>query len=159
VEAFQPFRPDLKNTYEAAPPVMQTGTHLFNVQFAGRRGGVSRLLAVPGESTLAEVAGAVLKAFKFSDTEHLYEFKYRNRLGKPQTYRHEECIDGPWSYEIQVECLDLPIKGILSFEFDFGASWEFELKLEGIEPQSVGSERIKVIKSNGDPPPQYPQYL
>ncbi len=67
---FRPWFPEWNNVFQPAPPVTQTGTHIIKVKFAGGQAlaGISCLLSVPGDATLDELADAVLKAFKFSDT-------------------------------------------------------------------------------------------
>lgn len=153
---FGPFRPELVKAYELELPVMEAGTHFFRVKFADGPSDISCLLAVPGEAKLDEVASTVLKAFKFGDTDHLYEFRYRDRFGKTRNCNHYGCDEGPWAEEIEVGGMGLPVKGVINFLFDFGASWRFELQLERIESASGKKGAIKILESTGRPPEQYP---
>jgi hypothetical protein len=155
VEAFHRFRPELKKTYELQAPVIEAGSYFFRCKIPEDQGRASCLLAVPSEATLHEVASAVLDAFKFWDTEHLYEFRYRDRLGRARVYNHYECDEGPWADEIKVGGMDLPAKSIVHFLFDFGNSCKFELKLEKIAPSGAQSGEIEIVEFVGQPPPQY----
>lgn len=157
---FRPWFPEWKMVFRVPQPITQTGTHIIRVKFAGGQGlaGISCLMAVPGDATLDELAYAVLKAFKFSDTDHLYEFRYRDRLGKSRVCCHPYSDEGPWASEIELGDAGLPVKGVMTFLFDFGDSWRFELRLERIEPPGKKNAPIKVIESTGKPPKQFPDW-
>ena len=151
---FRPYFPEWKNVFRLARAETQAGTHMIMVKFAARQGlaGISRLLAVPGDATLDDLAYAVLKAFKFSDTEHLYAFRYRDQLGKSRVYNHPETDEGPWASEIELGDTGLPLKGVMKFLFDFGDCWRFELRLERIAPPGKKNAPIEIIESTGEPP-------
>jgi hypothetical protein len=118
---------------------------------------VWRRLAVPGGATLDDMADAVLKAFKFWDDDHLYEFSYRDQLGRTRTYNHPYCDEGPFASELEVWDMDLPEKEVVEFTFDFGNTWKFELRLERIEPAKERRGKIELLESAGKAPPQYPE--
>ena len=159
--AFRPFFPAWAKVFRPTASVVQPGVYVFKVTFANYRvpGNVWRRLAVPATASLDEVARAVLRAFKFSDTQHLYEFRYRDHLGRGRTYfspYHEDEVER--ADEIAVGATELPEKGVMKFLFDYGDSWQFELKLERIDPPGKADAPIKVIESTGKAPEQYPAW-
>ena len=155
--AFRSHFPEWKRVYGLAHSAGQPGIYVFKASFADHRAPRDVLcrLAVPGYASLHKVALAVLRAFKFSDTGHLYKFNFRDRLGKTRTYFHPASDEGPYADEAAVRDLDLPEKHIMKFLFDFGDSWKFELQLERIEPPEKHKTPIKITEVVGRPPKQY----
>jgi hypothetical protein len=157
--AFQPWIPAWRTVYVPEAAARTTGKYVFRAGFAPRWGSRSvwRRLAAPGRATLDDLAGAVLEAFEFSDTEHLYEFSYRDRLGRQRKYNHPYCDDGPYASELEIQDMELMEKEVVEFLFDFGSTWKFELKLERIEPVGAGGRKIELREAAGEAPPQYPE--
>lgn len=157
--AFQPWIPAWRTVYVPGAAAPTTGRFVFRAGFAPRSGSRSvwRRLAVPGGETLDGLADAVLQAFEFSDTEHLYAFSYRDRLGRERTYNHPYCDEGPYASELEVREMGLPEKKVVKFLFDFGDCWKFELRLERIEPERGRGRRIELLEWAGKAPPQYPE--
>lgn len=157
---FRPYFPEWEKVYGLAPAPASTGRYVFKVSLAGRErgGGVWRRLAVPAGDTLDDLSFAVLDAFGFTDTDHLYEFRYRDHLGRGRVYNHPYTDDGPYASEITVGKSGLPEKGTMTFKFDFGDCWKFELRLERIEEERKDAREIELIDSGGTAPPQYPDY-
>ena len=155
---FRPYFPEWEKVFAPPRPVTRPGVHVFKVSFTDRRvpGEVWCRLAVPGNASFYELANAMLKAFKFSDTEHLYEFRFRDRLGKGRAYFHPGDDEGPYADEVAVGDTGLPVNGKMKFLFDYGDSWRFELRLERIEPPVKEDAPIRVIEKTGKPPKQYP---
>ena len=158
--AFRPYFPEWEKVSGLQRAASQAGTYVFKASFADFRvtGEVWCRLAVPSDDSLDDLASAVLKAFKFTDTEHLYDFRYRDRLGKGRVCNHSYMDEGPYASEIEVGDTGLPEKGILKFLFDYGDSWHFELRLERIESPGKKNAAIKVLESAGKPPKQYPDW-
>ncbi len=159
--AFRPFFPAWEKVFGLTSSAVQPGVYVFKVMFADYRvpGDVWRRLAVPDGASLEDVAEAVLSAFKFTDTEHLYEFRYRDRLGRGRAYFSPYDDEKPeCAAEIVVGATELPVKGVMKFLFDYGDSWQFELKLERIDPPGQADARIEVIESTGKAPKQYPSW-
>ena len=153
----QPFFPEYQKVFALPLPQAQPGVYVFKVGFDPRYGptDVWRRLAVPDAASLYAVAAEIIKAFQFSDDEHLHEFRYRDRIGRERVYLHPYAEEGASSDEISVGETDLPEKQTMAFLFDFGASWHFTLRLERIEPPDPKLKRPKVIASAGVPPKQY----
>lgn len=157
--AFQPYFPDWQRRFALAEAPAREGTFVFKASLNPRWHGSTawHRLAVPHSSTLDELANAVLRAFAF-DNDHLYQFRYRDHLGKTRVYNHPFAHEGPDGTEITVGESGLPVKEVLSFRFDFGDDWRFLLRLEQIEPSKGDRQRIVLLESHGKNPRQYPAY-
>ncbi len=158
--AFQAYFPEWQKTYALPQQGAQSGIYIFKVSLTDHRanGEVWRRLAVPGHVSLDELADAVLQAFDFSDREHLYEFRYRDRLGKGQVYFHPETEEGPYAHELEIQLSGLPEKGVMKFRFDYGDDWRFELKLERIDPLDKKMKHSALLESFGKAPAQNPDW-
>jgi hypothetical protein len=156
--AFQPFFPEWEKLFETGPAEARPGLYVFKVTMTDRRAGgvVWRRLAVPGGVRLDAVAGAVLEAFDFEDTLHLYEFRFRDRLGKGRVYHDDEAEEGPYADDVALEALNLPDGTVMAFRFDSGDDWRFEVRLERVEPPGKAKIRITLLESAGEAPEQYP---
>ena len=89
---------------------------------------------------------------------HLYEFRFRDRLGKGRAYYHHECGEGPYAEEVELGELNLPDQAELAFRFDYGDDWRFELRLERVEPLGKAKQTITLLESAGKAPQQYPDW-
>jgi len=157
---FHPYFPEWQNVYARPRREAKLGAHIFKVTLAGwqgGRGGIWRRLAVPGTDSLDELAGAILRAFKF-DNDHLYDFRYRDQRGKQCVVNHPESDEGPFTPEIAVCETDLALKDFMIFTFDYGEDWKFNVRLEQIEDEPCRLKRAKVIASEGKAPAQYPSF-
>ncbi len=154
--AFQPCFPEWRKLFRTGSVEERPGSYVFKVTMTDRRaaGVVWRRLEVPSGVTLAEVADAVLQAFDFDGTMHLYEFRFRDRLGQGRVYYHDEAEAGPYAEEVKLVELYLPDGAELAFRFDYGASWRFELRLERLELQGQESTQIPLLESVGKAPSQ-----
>ena len=133
---------------------IQHSSYVFKVSL----GSAYRKITAPGTTSLEELAGSILSAFHF-DNDHLYEFIYKNRYGITERVVHPyvesdelcttDCVIG-----------ELPIyKGMeLTFHFDFGDDWRFQLIVESIESKDTSCSGPTVIEQHGKPPEQYPDW-
>jgi hypothetical protein len=157
---FHPYFPEWKNVYACPSREARLGAHIFKVTLAGWQGGgggIWRRLALPPDASLDELAGAILRAFKFDD-DHLYDFRYRDQRGKLRVYNHPGTDEGPFTTDIAVNEMDLALKDTMLFTFDYGDNWEFEVRLEQVEAESCRLRRVKVTASAGKAPAQYPDF-
>jgi Plasmid pRiA4b ORF-3-like protein len=155
---FQPYFPEWQTVYARPKRHARPGTHIFKATLTGWRGGgggIWRLLAVPADATLEDLAEAILEAFKL-DNDHLYDFRYRDERGRQRQYNHSYTDEGPYLHEITVGESELPLKGEMDFTFDYGDYWRFKVRLEKIDLGSTPVGQPKVIEFTGEPPPQYP---
>jgi len=157
--AFQPYFPEWQRVFTEAIPEVRPGLYVFKVNLDPRYYGKGtwRRLAVPHTCDLEDVALAVLEAYEFDD-DHLWEFRFRDQLGKARVYNHYYCDEGPYTHEITVGKMALPEGQTMKFRFDFGDCWDFLLRLERIEPRDPKVRQPKVIEAVGEPPEQYPNY-
>ena len=157
---FRPHFPDWRKVFALAEPGFQAGLHIFTVSMDDFRAGGSvwRQLAVPARISLDALARAILDAFKFTDDQHLYEFRFRDHFGKGRVYYHPCTDEGPFAHQIAVGDTGLPEKGTMKFLFDYGDSWRFKLQLDRIDPPDKKIRRPRVIGSAGRAPKQYPDW-
>jgi hypothetical protein len=157
---FQPYFPEWQHVYARPSREAKQGAHIFKVTLAGWQGGrgnIWRRLAVPPDTSLDQLAGAILRAFDFDD-DHLYDFQYRDQRGKQRVYNHPFTDEGPFTPDITVGDTDLALKDTMLFTFDYGDDWQFEVRLEKIEAEPRRPQRAKVIESAGEAPEQYPAF-
>jgi len=153
---FQRYRPDWRTVYSRPGPELRTGTHLFKVSLSGWRGDsrIWRRIAAPADTSLDDLAWAILKAFKF-DNDHMYDFQYRDRRGQYRAYGHPYGDERPFTTEITLAETELPIKDAMRFTFDYGDNWQFTVCLEAVEEGSSSLKKPKVVESAGKAPEQY----
>ncbi|HVM50443.1 MAG TPA: hypothetical protein VMU04_20620 [Candidatus Acidoferrum sp.] len=157
---FHPYFPEWQTVYARPSSAARSGTNIFKVALTGWRApaaGIWRRLAVPPDVSLDWLAGAILDAFEF-DSDHLYDFQYRDQRGRRRVYNHPYSEEGPWTPEIAVGETELAVKDAMRFTFDYGDNWQFDVRLERIEDGVCRLKNPKVIESAGKAPEQYPQY-
>ncbi len=158
--AFQKHFPDWQKVYAPAAPSLGKGLCVFKVCLDPRYFDSSawfRIVA-PGDLSLHHLAQAILRAFQFDDDDHLYEFRYRDRLGKARCYNHPCCEEGPWADQISIGNTGLEKGQTMKFCFDFGDAWRFLVRLDRIQAPDASIRSSKVIESHGKPPKQYPDW-
>ncbi|MCI0464096.1 MAG: plasmid pRiA4b ORF-3 family protein [Gemmataceae bacterium] len=150
---FQPYFPEWRNNLVVPEEGPRDGVFVFKVAL----GKVWRKIAIPARLTLEDLAGAILDSVDFDD-DHLYEFTYRNRLGATVRVSHPYCDEGPFTPEIEIGELPLNPGQSMTFLFDFGDNWQFNVLLEQIDPPNPRMKKPKLIESHGKAPPQYPDW-
>ena len=150
---FQPYFPEWRENLEFPELEPREGTFIFRVSL----GKVWRLIAMPADGTLDDLVDWILRSVKF-DSDHLYEFTYRDRLGPtvsaitrrwtkvpgPTRFRSGRCR---WSRGRRWNCV-----------YDFGDNWEFTVKLERIEPPGAKIKAPRILEKHGPAPEQYPRW-
>jgi hypothetical protein len=133
---------------------IQDSIYVFKVTL----GSAYRKIAVPGITSLEELAESILSAFNF-DNDHLYEFIYKNRYGITERIVH------PYVENDELCTTDCAVSGLpfykgmeLTFHFDFGDDWRFQLVVESIASKDVSCTAPTVIEQQGNPPEQYPDW-
>jgi hypothetical protein len=150
---FQPYFPEWRENLEFPEPEPREGTFIFRVSL----GKIWRLIAMPADATLDDLVGLILRSVDF-DSDHLYEFTYRDRLGAEASASHSAMDEGPWADQIPVGTLPLEPGQTMNLLYDFGDSWKFTVKLERIEPPGAKAKRPRILESHGKAPPQYPDW-
>ncbi len=149
---FQPFFPEWVNNLNLTEGETREGTFIFRVSLGKD---VWRRIAMPADDTLDDLASWILRSVKF-DSDHLYEFICRSRLGTKLRIVHPEMDDGPWADEVWIGDVPLEPGQTMQFHFDFGDNWRFDVKLERIEPTDAKVKAPAIMEKHGKSPEQYP---
>jgi Plasmid pRiA4b ORF-3-like protein len=120
-------------------------------------GDVWRRIAIPAEATLDDLVNSILKSVGFDD-DHLYEFAYRDRFGATVRVEHPDSHEGPWTDEVRVGDLPLEPGQMMTLTYDFGDEWQFEVRLERIEPPGSKIKVARILERHGKAPEQYPEW-
>lgn len=147
--ALQPYFPEWKNNLSVPEWAFREGTHVFKVSLWD----LWRRIAIPADQTLDALASAILDAVEF-DHDHLHEFSYRNRFGVTDRINHPYMDEGPWTSEVLIGSVPLRVGQAMTYVFDFGDWWEFDVTLERVNPDMVVKEPV-VLEKHGEPPDQY----
>lgn len=150
--AIQPFFPQWKNNISIPPMVFREGVHIFRVSL----GRVWFRIGMPASDFMDGLASMILGAVHF-DSDHLYMFTYRNRFGSLEVVNHYYVEDPPWANEVRIGELELPVGQPMTFLFDFGDEWEFEVVLERVETDR-NIQKPELLEMHGEPPEQYPRW-
>jgi len=151
---FAPYVPQWQHSLALPSWVFREGRHIFKVSL-GR--GLWRRIAIDAGEPLDVLAGAILDAYEF-DHDHLYRFSYRNRFGVAESVQHPYLEDGLWTSKVRVGDVPLAVGQSMTYLFDFGNQWEFEVTLEQTEPPGEGRDRPALLDGRGDAPEQYPSW-
>jgi hypothetical protein len=146
---FQPFFPEWRRNLEVPCLEPREGMFIFRVSLRK----VWRLIAMPSDATLEDLASWILDSVGFDD-DHLFEFTYRDRLGAECSIHHPQMDEGPWADEVNVGELPLEPGQTMTFVFDFGDYWKFTVKLERVEPRGA-RKRPRILERHGKAPQQY----
>jgi hypothetical protein len=149
--ALQPYFPQWKNNPSVPEWAFREGTYIFKVSL----GRIWRQIAVAADLTLDGLASTILDAVEF-DHDHLHMFSYQNRFGFEERVFHSYMDEGPWTSEVMVGDVPLNVGQTMTFLFDFGDQWEFDVTLERIDPADASVRDAVILESHGKPPEQYP---
>jgi hypothetical protein len=152
-ELMRPSFPEWENNLVLPVPERREGTCVFRVSLGNI---LWREIAIGDEETLEDLVPCILNSVKF-DFDHLYEFRFRDVLGRRVSVRHPVMDEGPFTDEVEIGALPLKVGQSMTFMYDFGDNWEFDVKLMRIDPPSRG-KLPKVLKKHGKAPPQYPRW-
>lgn len=125
------------------------GRYIFKVSL----GKVWRKISISAHEDFDELSSAILSAFNFDD-DHLYSFSYEARFGNEEEVNHPYMEEGGSADEITLGEIALTVGAQISFLFDFGDNWRFDIVLEKIIPEDDKSSP-KIIEKQGKPPKQY----
>ena len=116
-----------------------------------------RKIAIPSNLTLYDFSSAILKAFSFYN-DHLHQFTYKDRQGGKQSITHPYSQEPPSTDEVLIRNWQIGIGDRITYVFDFGDWWEFNVVLESIDEPDPKLKKAKVIDKKGKAPEQYPDY-
>jgi hypothetical protein len=100
---------------------------------------------------------AILDAIKF-DTDHLFEFEFRDQFGRIVRINHLAVEEGPYVDEFPNGELPLQPGQSMTFLFDYGDSWKFDITLEKIDPPKPRMQKPRLLAARGKAPQQYPNW-
>ena len=146
----QPYFPQWQNNLIFTQEKSTEGVYVFKVSL----GKCWRKIAIPSQLNLDILAAEILEAFDFCN-DHLYRFICRQRTGTTLHINHPYIEEKPFTDEFIVGDLPLLEGSKMTFFFDFGDNWEFDLILEEIQPVNPKMKEPKILKSYGEPPEQY----
>jgi len=148
----QPYFPEWRRALQLPEgDEFREGVHIFKVSLdkAWRR------IAIPGGNFMQALSQAILIAFDFDD-DHLYSFIFEDRFGMEARINHPYMDDQPpWVDEIKVGAAPLKPGMSMTFLFDFGDEWEFEVTLEEVGPVDRRIKKPKLLEAHGKAPVQY----
>jgi hypothetical protein len=150
-EIFKPFFPQWNQSLTHPEAEFRDGEHTLKLSW----GNVWRRLVAPADTSLDDVAHALLDAFNF-DHDHLYQFEFRNSQGQ-QVQVVCPMLDDAEFFTDDFLLGDLPIAegDAMTMLYDFGDNWQFNIKLEQISDTPSRRSGPKVTKRSGSPPKQY----
>jgi hypothetical protein len=151
---FAPYVPQWQRVPALASWDFRPGRYIFRVSLSR---GLWRQIAIDAGEPLDMLASAILNAYEF-DHDHLYEFNYRSLSGAEESVHHPYMDEGPWTSEMRVGDVPLPVGQSMTYVFDFGDWWEFEVTLEQIETPGKARRGPALLDGHGDAPEQYPKW-
>lgn len=129
----------------------QEGTHVFKVSL----GGCWRRIAISADSDFDTFAYAILSSVDF-DVDHLYSFMYRDHSGMEAEINHPYIREGELTNEVQIGDLNLYPGQMMTFLFDFGDEWEFNIKFERLDTEmKIKIDEPVLLEEEGEAPVQY----
>jgi len=149
----RPYWPGWKNTLPALTPwTFREGMHVFKVSL----GRIWRRIAIDAHESLDSLASIIIDSVDFT-SDHLYQFSYRNRYGLYEEINHPYLDGGPFTSEVELGDLPLRVGQTMTFLFDFGDQWEFDVTLEQVDLPRAG-EKPRIMEAHGPSPEQYPSW-
>ena len=148
----QPYFPAWVNNLSIPEWVLRRGTHVFKVSL----GSIWRRIAIPGNYPIDVLASAIVDSVNFTH-DHLYDFRYENRFGVVERIDHPDLDTdwaGPRTTKVLVGEVPLQIGQAMTFTYDYGDCWEFEVILESVDPD-VTTGYVKLLERHGRAPRQY----
>jgi hypothetical protein len=117
---------------------------------------VSRLIAVRGDQTLADLHEALRDAFDWWD-DHLYSFWLDGVHWGDSQREYTSPVEpepGVQTADVELRRLGLTVGQEIAYVFDFGDEWRVRLRLTETRP--AGEETFPdTIERRGKAPPQY----
>ena len=152
-EILQPCLPAWQRNLDVAANAFQGGVYIFKASL----GRIWRRIAISGKDTLGRMSDGILHAYAF-DHDHLYAFYYKNRFGRKTSIKHPYMDEPPFTTDVRIG--DLPLRpGVsMTYVFDFGDYWEFDVNLERIDPAERRMRKYRILESHGEAPEQYPSW-
>ncbi len=120
-------------------------------------GKIWRRIAISSKMTLADLGSLILESVDF-DSDHLDMFTYKNQIGRTVEVSHPYADGSPSTDEVRIGDLPLVEGFSMTYVFDFGDWWEFNVQLEKIQADESRSKDGAIIERYGEAPQQYPDW-
>jgi hypothetical protein len=147
----QPWFPIWRRNLKHPEVAFQDGTYIFKVSW----GRVWRRIAITGQDDLGRLGRAIIDAFEFTH-DHLDQFSYRNRFGALVRINHPLVEEPPLSSEVRIGDLPLRPGAAMTYLYDFGARWEFNVQLERLDSVDRTLDQARILEAHEEAPIQYP---
>jgi len=147
---FAPFFPEWRHHLVLSEPEKLEGIYVFKVSL----GSVWARIAIPSDGLLEDLSASILNAYQF-DFDHLYCFTYVNRFGIAGHVNHPDMDEPLWADEVTIDDLGLTPGMVMTYRYDFGDNWQFQVLLERVEPPDSTVKQAKLLDLHGKPPSQY----
>jgi Plasmid pRiA4b ORF-3-like protein len=150
---FGEYFPEWQNTLSIEKPVFRPGVHTFKVTLDK----IWRRIAIAGDLSLSDLSHLILKSVDF-DSDHLDLFRYQHPTGSTLEIYHPYAEEQPSTDEVRVG--DIPLKPgtSMTYIFDYGDWWKFQVLLESVGEISKKQNYQAVLERHGTPPEQYPNW-
>jgi hypothetical protein len=151
----QVFFPEWQNNIIIPEPKQQEGIYVFKVSL----GQIWRRIAIPDDYNLYDLSRIILESVNFDD-DHLHEFSYKSRYGWTVQVNHPSNHEPPFTNEFLIADLSLSLKvgQTMTYLFDYGDNWTFNILLERIESDNSEIDEPTILDSYGSSPEQYPSW-
>nr|WP_306466905.1 hypothetical protein [Thermoleptolyngbya sichuanensis] len=118
-----------------------------------------RASLLSSESTLEAVGGLIRESVDF-DSDHLDLFSFKDAMGRTVAIHHpyNDWRDSKASNEVLIGDLPLQPGMSMTYLFDFGDCWEFNVQLEEIQPGKPKRGSNKILERHGKAPEQSPNW-
>lgn len=148
---FALFFPEWRHNLVLSEPERLTGVYIFKVSLGAS---VWARIAIPSDNLMSNLGAAILNAYKF-DFDHLYCFTYTDHYGIRANVNHPYMDEPPSADEVTLEELGLTPGTVMTYLYDFGDNWKFQVLLERIEPADKKLKQSKLLEFHGKRPSQY----
>jgi hypothetical protein len=147
---FKLFFPEWQHNLIIPHQEFTDGIYIFKVSICK----AWRRIAIPAKKPLSWLAEIILDAFDF-DYDHLYEFNCKDRFGRTIKIGHPYMEDPPFADQVKIGDLPLEPGGKMTYIYDFGDNWQFDVQLEAINPPDSKIKKAKIVEIHGEAPKQY----
>ncbi len=151
--ALQPYFPEWQNTLAIPEHEFRSGVYVFKVYL----GKIWRRIAISSQMSLADLSSLILESVNFG-SDHLDMFTYKNQIGCTVEISHPYADGSPSTNEVRIGDLPLSEGAAMTYVFDFGDWWEFNVQLEKSQTDDSRVNYGAIIESYGAAPPQYPDW-
>jgi hypothetical protein len=127
----------------------------LKISLANWRPPIWRIVLIPATASLAALHRAIQILYGW-DGDHMHAFRVRRTTTySDPSFRLEEARS---EYDMRVLAALEAGGGKISYEYDFGASWNHEIVLQKRVSREPGAVYPVCVKYSGDSPVEYPDY-